>query len=329
MTQLPVFDKVGIMKTRKVTARSVAISLLLVSSIIASASLSKAVRQTITQPNDVVSSFQMKAEEKHSSSSIKMREYFNSDIPDDVFHAILERIKALRTGGSIDEIKTEGDAVQREWGENGGNRYGLIIRELAIVLHSNMDREDEAKRLALSDEYSVAALRKADTFDLETEVFLLRYLGHRLGRNPLTETAIQDRHQRLEMWIHACRRLAAEKDPKYDPNDKPWINVPLPKGVNGMPGMHPDNIRDQNLRAEYEQAIERNNKKIEYGRLQSKLRDLEKTIYRDGSEHISKMYSQLPLDTANLFKTLKESGISPSVQERIMSDVRKAITSGE
>jgi hypothetical protein len=258
------------------------------------------------------------------STAIPDKGKTTSDVPEAVYKDTLARLRVLRETGTLADFINEGDEIERQWGANGGNNYGLLFRELVSVLQSSRVSGENPGASELSQKYAVTALKKADSFDLETEWFLLTYLQYPLKPPAEDSPEIRKRPEMVRLWLHALHRLESEKDKNFDPDDTGTMNVVPPQGA-GPAGMSPEMIKDPKLRAEYEKAIDENNKKIRYRNHQFQLRRHGPIIIREAIEDISKMYTKSPSDMAELTELMVDANISKGLQKNIKIAVEKVV----
>lgn len=234
------------------------------------------------------------------------------------FEQQLQRLRAFRETGSLEELLNEGNKIEKQWGKSGGESYGRLMLEfLGALTHSRYtnDRVQE-----LSQDYATQSLKKADTFDLEIEWRLLSFL--RYPHSEKDKIAIRQRAERVKLWLHIVYRLKREKDENFDPNDLPTLNVTPPRGNIRIAGMSPEAIKDPKLRAEYEAALKANAKKLEYYNKQYILRRDEEFIVKDAVKYISKMYSLPPKNLNELQGLLNNFNVSNNLKERIEAEIQ-------
>lgn len=236
----------------------------------------------------------------------------------DSFGETRARLKILRETGNLNDIIFEQKNIESKWGEVGGISYGLLYRDLLAALTTDKIIKSNSRVLDLSQDFVQTALAHADSFDLETEWFLLMYLRYPTREIELSNDEIIERNSRVELWLHLLRRLEKEKDPEFDPNDLPTLNVTPPDGSNGIAGMSPESIQDPELRENYKKAIRANSVKTEYFSNQVRLRQNESSIIDNGIKYISLMYSQNPFNSTELRSLLEKYDISKALRNRII-----------
>jgi hypothetical protein len=112
----------------------------------------------------------------------------------------------------------------------------------------------------LEREYAALGLHESN-LPIEIEVALV---SHFRGGPSIKQESLPSRLTIAEYWVHGWIRFEKECVPNFDFSDRPFINVPLPRGVMGAAGMAPEAISDPALRQIYEKAIADNNRKAEH-----------------------------------------------------------------
>ena len=138
----------------------------------------------------------------------------------------------------------------------------------------------------------------------------------------LTENQTKQRKERVELWLHAMRRLKAEKDENFNPDDVPSLKVMSPLSTNLPAGVSPQAIQDTKLRAEYEKAIVANNEKIKYYNKQLRIQREEKFFVELAIEYISTAYLKFPTDFEELRKLINSYRISENIQRKIEAKMK-------
>ena len=113
-------------------------------------------------------------------------------------------------------------------------------------------------------------------------------------------------------------------DPDWDPNEK----LLSPSGVGAMmrlprSGMSPESIKDPQLRAEYEAALEANQKKIERYTEQNRLHNWLKRFPRHAEPYIINAYSKAPFNLEELKQYLDKYIADEKTRKRILDAVTK------
>lgn len=246
-----------------------------------------------------------------------------SDTLQDKFEKDLLKIKGFRDSGTFEELIAEGDKIEKQWGNVGGDYYGELSVEFLSVLSSNRYAGNN-DTMEKSRELTSISLKKADTFDLSLEWKLLLFLGSfDYPIDKLNESQVQQRRERVELWLHAIRRLESEKDKNFNPDNVPSLKVMPPLSTNLPAGVSPQAIQDTKLRAEYEKAIVENNEKIKYYNKQLRIQREEKFFVEEGVKYISTAYLKSPGNLKELEKLLKDYNISENVRKKVLKLSKK------
>jgi hypothetical protein len=129
------------------------------------------------------------------------------------------------------------------------------------------------------------------------------------------------RRRGTERWLHAWHRLDNAIDPTWDPNDLPMLNVAPPEGVSGFAGMPPELIKDADLRAKYEEAIERNKEKIRMRNEQLKLRSIKRQYFQIVKKYLTETYSIPPHDEDAAVALIKSQVKDPKTRAEFLEAV--------
>ena len=235
--------------------------------------------------------------------------------------------KSLRSGpiNDINSFEKFADEIQSKWSRKNREYYARLMWEICGPLSSG--RFNDERQHDLAREYALSALAEPNEIPLETE---LELIGHVMTdtvtpRAPTGQEWVQRRKQDVWIRLHAWRRLTEAIDPTWDPNDLPYINVPLPRGTEGSSGMAPEDIKDPNLRAEYEAAIEKNRQKAEKYSEQYQLRKWLKRFPKRAEEYIIEAYSKPPFDEAELKQYMDKYITDTETKARILDAVENNI----
>lgn len=129
-------------------------------------------------------------------------------------------------------------------------------------LLSGHDIGDVSTRAKLLDQYASAVIA-SENLSLAENVEFVEFLM----LDPLT---IDDgswkhlREQKARLWLAARKRVEGSVDPKFDFNDRPFINVPTPPGSGVPSSSSPDAIKSPELREAYRAAIAKSTAKAQY-----------------------------------------------------------------
>ncbi len=142
--------------------------------------------------------------------------------------------------------------------------------------------------------------------------------GKRLKGNPRAQL----RKNQVALQLRAWQRIEQTIDRNWDPDDMPAMNL-APPNATGLPsGVAPSAVKDPQLRAEYEAAIEANRQKAARYRLQSRARKLKKRWIRHAERFIIRTYIQPPARLAELEALLNVYVADAAKRARILDAVK-------
>lgn len=245
------------------------------------------------------------------------------------FDAEFSRLDALVRTKDLPGLIAAADDIDHTWGKTGGQDYGRLMLEVSNALANFFDG-DEAYEL--SQKYATRALTKADTFSLRLETILLGFLTRDLALNAsASKNATQlnwtkERRVKAKLWLHAWRRLEKGIDRSFDFSEPPGLKVLPPKETGLPPGVSPDAIKDEKLRATYKAEMSVNSKKSEEYNDQMELRSLDKSFPKNAEEYLVRVYSEPPYDLDELRRYLIACGLNDSTTKRVEDEVMKRIS---
>ena len=127
------------------------------------------------------------------------------------------------------------------------------------------------------------------------------------------------RLQTLMTWMLALARIDEAKDPNFDPEDAPLTKVSPPQ-VPGEPayppGVDPKVIRNPEVRAEYERAIEQNRRKAQQSQYQWQLKALDTEVTERVMSFVKRFYTSSPADQKELNTTMEKVGVNAARQQQ-------------
>lgn len=230
-------------------------------------------------------------------------------------------LKALKGTDRLEDLINSQRNIEYLLGKTGGPNYGMLYRNLLAALTTEKIIESHPEALGLAQDYVEIALRRSDSFDFETEWFLLMYLRYPTNEASLDNSQIEARRRRTDLWLHLLKRIDDEKDTDFDQNDLPALNVQPPEGSNIIAGMSPDAITDPVLREQYKAAIKKNSENAAYFSHQIRLRQDEDSIIKNAVKYISLMYSKVPYNSDELRNALDKYAISDDIILRISKEI--------
>jgi hypothetical protein len=238
---------------------------------------------------------------------------------------ITNRIEEHRKKRDLSALLAMDKEIEQKWRSTDVEMYARATLKLVQELGSN-NLGQYNKQHGKAQKFAIKALEKADTFPLEVECEMLRYVQSDFdenGKKLKGESWKNLRKKRLKLWLHAWKRIEKTIDKNWNPNDIPVLKVSPPAAADLPSGASPHHIEDSQLRAEYEAAIEANRKKTETYNKQYKARQLKKYWLKDAQRSIIYSYMQPPAATDELGKLLKQYGIASEISKVLLDAVEK------
>ena len=164
-----------------------------------------------------------------------------------------------------------------------------------------------------------------EQYDKSKDLLSLRKAGEQLERvDPFapsnTEQRADVRLQTLNVWLLILLRVDAAKDPRFDPNDPPPSKL-APRSVAGqppyLPGIDPKQIRDPQVRADYEKAIAENKQKSDRWQGQWDLNAIDMEVSNGAKRFVMRFYTSAPADQNELSKTFAKVGLNAQRQQQL------------
>ncbi len=235
--------------------------------------------------------------------------------------ADIARLDDLRSSGNINALRAQIDRDSEKWRSSDRNAFLLYMYRACGEL-SSYDIGDISQRALLLGQYSISVLRSGD-LPLPQYVQFVEFLG--FDPPVIDQEAWNDlRSQKAQFWLEAWRRVTQATDPKFDPDDRPLLNV-LPPLSTGLPaGASPAGIKDPRLRTEYEKTIAQNNAKAQQYSEQSWLRRNGPSVYEGMKHYLVIAYSRPPSNLSELQRLLSEYIEDASVRDRLLEEARKS-----
>jgi hypothetical protein len=214
------------------------------------------------------------------------------------FQLELARLGALARAGDLDKF-TAAAELEQTWGPAGGEYYGLLMLNISNLFVNGFHDERIYK---LSQQYALNAPDRADSFSLDLKTKLLPFIAMDLA--PASDGAAsvwaKERSEKARLWLRAWRRLEHGLDKSFNFDDRPRLKVAPPEGTGLPAGVSPDAVKDPQLRARYQAAIDANlEKSREYDR-QFVLRFINRTFPQKAEQYLSRAYSKPPHNTEEL-----------------------------
>lgn len=235
------------------------------------------------------------------------------------------RIKAARETRNMIELERLGDEIETKRNNLKDGDYAALMLDVSNAL-SSTDLSDD-KQYVLAQKFATLVLGKQLSLPADLEAKLVLHLQEDIEytKGQLSpEEWVEKRRTRSETWLRTWRHLNDAIDPSFNVNDLPLANVPPPAGVAGPAGMAPEQIKDPELRARYQRAIDANNQKAERNRTQLTLRRTQDMFGNVMEAYLVRSYSRPPLNAGELEANLKKYSVDAATRARILEKLRNA-----
>jgi hypothetical protein len=234
-------------------------------------------------------------------------------------------VEPFRDPAEFARLIKQCDALHERWkDEEDADHYGGVMERELAGLHDYIGWR--GTNWIEVDNRRLRALERQSEMELRTQehlVLFLDTLNLMRSRPTLGEQAFRSRRQAHAMAIlRAVAQAEREQDDSWDPENLPALNL-VPPLATGLPsGVSSDAVKDPELRAIYERAIEANRKKAERHNQQSQIRRMEQHIFPFVRRRLVGMYSPDELD--ELGRQCKEVGVPPAWRDKLFEEVRQA-----
>ena len=195
-----------------------------------------------------------------------------------------------------------------------------IPKRLAVVLVSiscfMMGTLSQAQGLSVTNETTIRTRYEEARLSVEasrtsTDVLALARIGEKVRALPVPVQPGESqswRSEKLKLWLDALNKVEMLKDPEFDPNDVPAVNVATPYGSTASAGADPSAIKDPELRAQYQRAIDLNAERSKRYLLQTELRKLDQEWILEIRTYVSGHYD-LPKEASEIGKFIDDSTV--------------------
>jgi hypothetical protein len=239
----------------------------------------------------------------------------DSELTEDFTH-----LQSLSNSRDIQNFEALAKSLLVKWSSRDTTRYTEFAYWTANLLHS-ANFPDHSRQVAFLQTYIIEALTKHETAPLDMKLRLLMLLP------PLTDKALPDwPNSRLtisRLWLVAWQQLDQVMASAIDFHDLPQENIRPPAGTGLPAGAPPSAIQDPILRAQYEDAIARNDSKAERFRLRRSLERLQPLFSTAASDYISAAYSIAPPDLEELNRELQTYVVNKEMRSTIIEKILK------
>jgi hypothetical protein len=238
-------------------------------------------------------------------------------IPPVDYWALIDQVKLGRTKA----LATIGDGVLASWSTRSDeDSADLVIAVVDTIKGRDQDptKSEAVCRMilnAIENHPKLSASQKA--------LLVLRMpLPSELYEIPRRPGHWADDRKRIALaYIGVTESLNSAENPKWDPAKLPSSFAPLPKGVVGDSGMDPADIRDPAKRAEYIDAIKKNNELAAEYIEQTQIRRLGPRLEKSMVTFVSDLY-RLPQPAG---RELNDLLAGTSVPESVRSTMREKV----
>jgi hypothetical protein len=161
----------------------------------------------------------------------------NSELRQDI-----NQLNAVLSTRNLNALQLLVGRASVKWQKRDHSSYVTYMRTACSIL-SGHDVGDISVRAKLLDRYSRAVI-DGGNLSLAENIEFVRFLA--LDPLNIDEASWkQMREQKARLWLTARKRVEASIDPRFDINDRAFINVPVPLG-SGVPypsGIAPEAIQ--------------------------------------------------------------------------------------
>ncbi len=249
------------------------------------------------------------------------KESFNRD-PEGYMKQVFIISRDKNDLGSYEQFANK---ILTRWKSRNPEFYARIALKLCRPLTSG--RFKDRRRYDVARKYALSALETRDKIPLKLELGLIGHVMTDRGTyyRPTRPDYAQHRPKDVDVRLHAWKRLLDAIDPTWDPNEE----LLSPNGVGAMMGLTsgiaPESVKDPELRAEYERALETNQRKIERYSEQNRLHKWLKRYPKRAEEYIVRAYSEPPFNLPELKQFLETHPPDEKAKNRILEKVKKGI----
>jgi hypothetical protein len=239
----------------------------------------------------------------------------NSELQEDIAH-----LKLLAKSGNLDSVVASIDRNSLKWRSRDRNDFKVYIFEACSLLGS-YDIGNVSERALLLGRYAASVLKTED-LAIEENVQFVEFLT--LDPPTMNEAAWRTlRSEKASFWLAAVHRVAGATNPKFNFDDKPYLNVPAPAGLGLPAGVAPESIADPMLRAGYERAVAVNTTKTLQYNEQFYLKRTAPRFYMEAEEYLVSAYSRAPADREQLEQLLSKYVVDKAMRDRVLFQVPK------
>jgi hypothetical protein len=218
--------------------------------------------------------------------------------------------------------------LKEKWA-NDLKRYSYLQAEISKAFAS-YDFEDK-RQYIYSVELAKDVLKNADDIPIDLEYEMIAKLqsdSAYLFKIAPEEKWEQDRQDRVNLMLHFWNRFQNRIDRNFDFKDlknRPLGNAPVP-AANYPPGIRPEDIKEPDIRAQYEQAIKANQQKATKYNEQIVLHRIDKHVDDFTEKFLINLFSRPPFDPQQIDEILTTLKIDDAERKKkILNAVEEAI----
>jgi len=251
------------------------------------------------------------------------------------YREYLDRIESLKKSTGLDKFEALAEEIESKHDQWDFSSYthvtAMFCRKLASSVHGN-DKGLRAQLLVKCATRTLERINAAVTdsdlvfWDVlydETRLLVGLFRGDRLmNREDMVD---ENEHPKLrtaitELILRAWKRQQDHIDEDWDPNAEPLKNI-RPPASTGLPaGVAPEAVKDPELRAEYEAALERNRQRTREFNMQRFLRMAKKHLWGRVEEHLVQTYSRPPYNVEELKMYLQKYVADKEAQKKTLQE---------
>jgi len=251
-----------------------------------------------------------------SSPQMQGDEQHGPQLAREQYLAELAHLHVLVSENNIEGLSSAGEDIERKWGPGGGDIYAHLMIQLSSLISNGFPGEGG---FSLSQKFTLLALKRADTFSVQTETFLLPYLARDIAPRGSDEWA-KERSLKTQQWLHAWHRIEKDIDRNFNFDDRPMMYVSPPPETGMRAGVDPKAISDPIARSKYQAAINANEEKSRRSNQQVELWGLVDPFTKETEQYLLRVYSEPPYDLAELSQLLTAYNVNEDAKKRLLSE---------
>ncbi|MGZ4976107.1 MAG: hypothetical protein ACXV8O_03045 [Methylobacter sp.] len=234
---------------------------------------------------------------------------------------LIEHIQTLRTSKGLNGLIRIAEHEIGCW-QRQESLDSTVLEAVCSVLAS-VDLGNWDKQEALIQRCALAALSHRERLSVLEEVsFTLRLTEPAPSSDMSAQLTLSER---TGYWLRAYTRLQDAIDPTFDPNDHPLLNVTPPVATGLSHGVALEEIEDLQHRAEYEKAIDENQRKAANYCEQHRLRQAEARLHGKLQRYLLTAYTRPRFYVEELENLLLTHESNSSRRAELLEPVKKMV----